>query len=62
VALNGAVISQDDDDTRALYGEKEPFSQILTGKVRPPAGADKFLATVKKYSAEAKTNAKADTH
>src|ERR1700745_1389198 len=62
VALNGAVISQDDDDTRALYGEKEPFSQILTGKVHPPAGADKFLATVKKYSAEDKTNAKAESH
>ena len=59
VALNGAVINQDEDDTRALYGEKESFQQILTGSVPPPSGANNFLATVKKYSAEARA-AKAD--
>lgn len=62
IALNGAAISQDDDDTRALYGEKDSFNQILTGNVPAPAGSDNFLATVKKYSAEAKANAKAETH
>ena len=60
VALNGAVIKQDEDSTRALYGEKVSFDQILTGSVPPPSGADTFLATVKKFSAEAKANAKAD--
>jgi SH3 domain-containing YSC84-like protein 1 len=60
VALNGAVVKQDEDDTRALYSEKVSFDQILTGSVPPPSGADTFLATVKKYSAEAKANAKAD--
>ena len=60
IALNGAAINQDDDDTRALYGEKVSFDQILTGSVPPPSGSDNFLATVKKYSAEAKANAKAD--
>jgi lipid-binding SYLF domain-containing protein len=62
VALNGAAISQDDDETRVLYGEKVPFNQILTGSIPPPAGSDNFLATVKKYSAEARANAKADSH
>jgi SH3 domain-containing YSC84-like protein 1 len=62
VALNGAAITQDDDETRALYGEKVSFEQILTGSVPPPAGSDKFLATVKKYSAEARANAKAESH
>ena len=60
VALNGAVVKQDEDDTRALYSEKVSFDQILTGSVPPPSGADTFLAAVKKYSAEARANAKAD--
>jgi lipid-binding SYLF domain-containing protein len=59
VALNGAAITQDEDETRALYGNKASFEQVLTGKVAPPAGSDTFLATVRKYSAQAKTNAKA---
>jgi lipid-binding SYLF domain-containing protein len=62
VALNGAAISQDDDETRVLYGEKVSFNQILTGSIPPPSGSDNFLATVKKYSAEAKANAKAESH
>ncbi len=43
VALNGAEIKQDDDDTVAMYGEKEPFKQILTGSVPPPSGSIIFL-------------------
>jgi lipid-binding SYLF domain-containing protein len=61
VALNGAGISQDNDETRVLYGDHVTFDKILTGGVSAPAGADTFLATVKKYSAEAKANAKAET-
>ena len=61
ITLNGAGISQDEDDTRALYGEKVSFDQILTGSVPAPSGSDNFLATVKKYSAEARANAKAET-
>jgi lipid-binding SYLF domain-containing protein len=60
IALNGASISQDNDETRILYGEKAPFVQILKGGVPPPAGAEKFLAAVKKYSSQAGTSAKAD--
>jgi lipid-binding SYLF domain-containing protein len=59
VALNGAAITQDEDETRVLYGDKASFEQILTGNVAAPAGSDPFLATVKKYSAVAKATAKA---
>jgi SH3 domain-containing YSC84-like protein 1 len=61
IALNGAAISQDNDETRVLYGDHVNFEKILTGGVAAPAGANTFLATVKKYSAEAKANAKAET-
>jgi lipid-binding SYLF domain-containing protein len=62
VALNGAGISQDQDETRILYGGNDPsFEKILTGGVPAPAGADTFLSTVKKYASEAKANAKAET-
>jgi len=60
IALNGAAISQDNDETRVLYGDNTSFEKILTGGVPAPAGADTFLSTVRKYSAEAKANAKAD--
>jgi len=36
--LNGAVIKQDEDDTRVLYGKLVPFKEILAGQVSPPAG------------------------
>jgi len=53
--LNGAVIKQDDDDTRHLYGKEVPFKEILTGHVPAPQGTQKFVSTVSKYSAEART-------
>ncbi len=52
--LNGAVIKQDDDDTRILYGKEISFKRILQGRVAPPPGSQHFLATVRKYAAEAK--------
>jgi lipid-binding SYLF domain-containing protein len=58
VALDGASITQDDDGTRTLYGDKVPFEQILTGKTQTPPGADNFLATVRKYSAQARAESK----
>src|SRR5579864_9819983 len=42
VTLNGAVIKQDDDETRVLYGKLVPFADILTGKVPVPRGAEEF--------------------
>jgi lipid-binding SYLF domain-containing protein len=52
--LNGAVIKQDNDETRVLYGKMVPFRAILTGKVPPPPGTEAFLAAVRKYAAEAR--------
>ena len=52
--LNGAVIKQDDDDTRILYGKLVPFKTILSGSVAPPAGTHRFVETVNKYAVEVK--------
>lgn len=54
VTLNGAVIKQDDDETRVLYGKMVPFPDILTGKAAIPEGTEKFVATVRKYTGEAR--------
>jgi len=60
IALDGAAITQDENQTQALYGERISFQQILTGGVPAPSGSGNFLAAVKKYSAEARA-AKAQT-
>jgi lipid-binding SYLF domain-containing protein len=52
--LNGAVIKQDDDATRDLYGKEVSFKSILSGEVPPPPGSEHFLSTIRKYSAEAR--------
>ncbi len=52
--LNGAVIKQDDDDTRVLYGKAVPFKTILSGNATTPAGTHRFVETVSKYAAEVK--------
>src|SRR4051812_1588477 len=39
ITLNGAVVKQDDDSTRELYGRVIPFKQLLTGNVPAPAAA-----------------------
>ena len=54
IDLSGAAISQDRDETRALFGKMIPFADILSGKVPAPNGTEPFLATVKKYSTQAK--------
>jgi lipid-binding SYLF domain-containing protein len=55
ITLNGAVVKQDNDETRVLYGKMETFPNILTGKVPVPRGAaQEFVATVHKYASEAK--------
>jgi len=55
VSLNGAVLKQDEDDSRALYGKDVSFQSILKGKVPPPQGSTSFLAALKKFSAQAQT-------
>lgn len=52
--LNGAVIKQDNDETRVLYGKLIPFAAILAGKVPAPSGTETFLAAVRKYAVESR--------
>ncbi len=56
INLNGASLKQDKDETALLYEKLIPFEAILSGKVPPPEEAKTFLATVRKYSAEAAEN------
>ena len=51
VTLNGAVIRQNQDDTRAFYGRMVPFRTLLTGKLMPaPTDANEWLDTLNKYA------------
>lgn len=52
LTLDGAVIKEDSDSTRALYGRSVGFRPALTGQVKPPAAAENFLATVRQGKAE----------
>ena len=52
--LNGAVIEQDNDDTRVLYGRMIPFRELLTGRVPPPEGSERSLAAVRRYARDAR--------
>ncbi|PYP87296.1 MAG: hypothetical protein DMG65_17590 [Candidatus Angelobacter sp. Gp1-AA117] len=51
LTVNGAVISQDKDATRELYGRLVPFKTILTGAIQTPQGAEPFVSAVKKVTA-----------
>jgi lipid-binding SYLF domain-containing protein len=46
LTLEGAVVQQDDDSTRAIYGKNMKFRNILSGKVSAPKSADAFLKAV----------------
>jgi lipid-binding SYLF domain-containing protein len=48
ISLNGAVIHQDEDATREIYGRMVPFRTILTGAVATPAGGEPFVSAVRK--------------
>jgi lipid-binding SYLF domain-containing protein len=50
VTLNGAVVHQDEDATRQIYGRMVPFKTILTGAVPTPQGGEPFVAAVRKVS------------
>jgi SH3 domain-containing YSC84-like protein 1 len=54
INLDGTVLSQNQDDTRALYGADVPFAQILSGKQVTPDEARPFVRTVAKYFVVAK--------
>jgi len=46
LTLEGAVVEQDNDSTRAIYGHNMRFRSILSGKVPTPASANAFLKAV----------------
>ena len=46
VDLTGDVMNQNQDDTKAYYGESVPYQDILSGKVPTPLGARHFIRTV----------------
>lgn len=54
INLDGTVVSQNQDDTRALYGADVPFDTILKGSQVTPAEARPFVRTVARYFVVAK--------
>src|SRR6202789_1099128 len=46
LTLEGAVIEQDNDSTRAIYGHHMMFRNILSGKVPTPHSGEAFVAAV----------------
>jgi len=54
VTLEGAVVEQDNDSTRAIYGKHMMFRDILSGKATTPRSADAFLKAVSEAGQQAK--------
>ena len=54
IDLDGTVLSQNQDDTRTLYGDNVPFETILKGNQPTPPEAEPFVRTVAKYFVRAK--------
>jgi lipid-binding SYLF domain-containing protein len=46
LTLEGAVVEQDNDSTRAIYGKHMMFRSILSGKAATPASANGFIKAV----------------
>jgi lipid-binding SYLF domain-containing protein len=54
LTLEGAVIEQDDDSTRAIYHKKLPFRTVLSGKTATPEIATAFMKAVSGASRQAR--------
>ena len=50
MALNGAVIKQDDSSTQTFYGNVIPFKTLLTGGTPAPKEAQPFLTAIRRYT------------
>src|SRR6201987_1503872 len=46
LTLEGAVVEQDNDSTRAIYGKNMKFRNILSGKASTPKSTDAFMKAV----------------
>jgi SH3 domain-containing YSC84-like protein 1 len=53
LTLEGAVVQQDDDSTRAIYGTNMTFRKILSGKASTPKSADAFMKAVSEAGQQA---------
>ena len=53
LTLEGAVVQQDDDSTRAIYGQNMTFRKILSGKASTPKSADAFMKAVSEAGQQA---------
>jgi lipid-binding SYLF domain-containing protein len=54
--LTGTVLSQNEDDTRTIYGANVPFEDVLKGGVPTPPEARPFVHTVAHYFIVSKDN------
>ena len=54
LTLEGAVVEQDNDSTRAIYGKHMMFRRILSGKAATPRSADAFMKAVSEAGHQAK--------
>src|ERR1700687_5026850 len=46
LTLEGALVEQDNDSTRAIYGKRMMFRNILSGKASTPESGDAFVRAV----------------
>src|ERR1700728_4407762 len=53
VTLDGAVVEQDDDSTRAIYGRHLGFRFILSGKAATPRSGEAFVRAVSEAGQQA---------
>lgn len=56
IDLDGTVLSQNEDQTRAEYGANVPFKTVLAGQVSTKADARPFVSTVARYFVVSKAN------
>src|SRR5579862_5747539 len=54
LTLEGAVVEQDNDSTRAIYGKNMQFRNILSGKGPTPNSVEAFLKAVTEASHQAR--------
>jgi lipid-binding SYLF domain-containing protein len=54
LTLEGAVIEQDNDSTRAIYGRHMSFHNILSGKASTPRSAAAFMKAISEANWQAK--------
>jgi lipid-binding SYLF domain-containing protein len=54
LTLEGAVVQQDNDSTRAIYGKNVEFRNILSGKVATPKSAGAFMKAVSEARQQAR--------